>query len=465
MVTGPEPLSPEDAALWCATTPGTQLLIGALCRFEGPPLRGPAGRIRRSALRGHVASRLHLIPRFRQRLEHVPLDLARPVWVDDPDFDLRRHLRTATLPAPGGDAELRAFVGDLLDRPLDPEHPMWDLWLLDGLDTDEVAVVLRADHVLADGLSLLNAAVALLDLDPVPPRRPPTDPWRPRTPPRTVPLAVRGLLERSRQQARLVRGAARAALDPRVVLGVPRTAVRTALDPPRLAPSLPITGRVGTRRDFVWTSLPLAPLRAVARSHGATLNDVVLAAVTGALRRQLGSGAASLGANPPKVLVPVADSRDGVGGNTFSFVVAGLPVHLADPGRVLDEVHREMQVRKSSGQSERMMRLFSTVDVVPIPLLRSLAPALLARQPLVNLAVTNLPGSEAPLHLLGARLIELHPIVSGVGNIACIFGVLSYLDRLDVGLTVDRDVVADAEGLVAALVDASEALIAGAPNW
>ena len=456
---GPEPLSPEDATLSCATAPGTRLQIGALCRFEGGPLRDAAGRLRREELREHVASRLHLMPRFRQRIQRVPFDLARPVWVDDTDFDLDGHLLDATLPPPGGTAELRQFVGELLGRPLDAAHPLWDLWLVDGLAGGDVVVVLRADHVLADGLSLLRAAMALLDLEPDPPAVQPATPWLAREPPGPATLAARGLLDRGRHQVGLAAGAARSLLDPRRALQLTRSVVTVATSPPPLAPGFPLTGRIGGRRDFVWASLPLEPLHSFAHTHGATLNDGVLALVTLALRRVLGTAAAdALAGKQPKVLVPIGDTAGGDGGNVFSFVVTELPVHLDDPALVVDRVHEAMQDRKASRQSTDLLALFSVVDVVPIALLRRLGPTVLARQPLVNLAVTNVPGSPVPLYLRGAELQEMHPIVCGVGNLACIIGVLSYRDHLHVGITVDPDVVAEADELADALVDVSRQL-------
>lgn len=456
---GPESLSPEDATLLCATTPATQLQIGALCRFEGGPLRDGAGRLRVDELRAHVVSRLHLIPRFRQRIQQVPLDLARPVWVDDTVFEVDRHFHVASIPAPGGDAELRRFVGDLLGRPLDRARPLWDIWLVDGLDDGDVAVVVRADHVVADGLSLLNAAVALLDLDAATGPGAAPVPWQPTEPPGAVDLVVRGLVDRGCRQVGLALGAARTAVDPRRVVRLARSVVGSVSSPAPLAPTTPLTGAVGTRRDVVWTSLALGSLREVAHAHGVTVNDVLLAAVTGALRRIMGPATAdTLAGRQPRVLVPVGDAASGVDGNVFSFVVAGLPVHLGDPEAVLDAVHAEMAARKAGEQSVRISSVFSVVDVVPVGLLRWVAPGVLARQPLVNLAVTNLPGSEVPLYLYGSRLRRMHPIITGVGNIACIIGALSYRDELAVAVTVDPDVVPDADGLLRALVEAAAEL-------
>ncbi len=159
-------LRAQDATLLYAQDRRAPLLIGAVCHFEREPLVGPDGRLRIEDLRAHLSSRLHLVPRFRQRLALVPGDSGRPRWVDDTDFDIRNHAHTAELPTPGGPRELHAFVAELLAVPLDPRRPLWDLWILDGLDGDRVAVVLVVSHVMADGLALLGFALALLDADP-----------------------------------------------------------------------------------------------------------------------------------------------------------------------------------------------------------------------------------------------------------------------------------------------------------
>jgi len=457
-----EALSPADATLLCATTPQMQLQIGGLCRFEAGPLRDDEGRLRHDDLRAHVASRLHLVPRFRQRIQRVPFDLSRPVWVDDDGFDLERHLQTVVLPAPGGPRELREFVAGLLSKPLNFDHPLWDMWLVDGLGGtggDEVALVLRVHHVMADGLSLLREAMALLDFEPEPRSEPAPGPWRPVPAPGPLGLAASGQFERRRQQLSIAVDTTRRLLNPRWALDGIRSAVSVASAPPRIAPGMPVTGPVGTRRDFLFASVPFDPLLDLSRSRGVTFNDVLLAAVTGALRRLLGpEESAALVDHTPRVLVPVGDTSGAESGNLFSFVVADLPVHLEDPVDVLDHVHVDMDERKSSQQSSDMLSLFSVIDVLPVPLLRRVIPEVLARQPFVNLAVTNIPGSPVPLYLLGSRMLELQPIVCGVGNIACIVGVLSYCGRLGIGVTVDPDVVPDPDALRDALLHAVDDL-------
>lgn len=456
-----EPVSQQDATLLCATGRRTQLQIGALCRFRGEPLRDDTGQPRLAELRDHVAGRLDLIPRFRKRIRGAPGGMSRPVWVDDERFDIGRHVRSATLPPPGGTEELRAFVAGLLSTPLDLEHPLWDMWLIDGLDDGEMALVLRVHHVVADGLSLVHAALALLDLEPGPPQTAAAPAWRPGPEPGPLTVAARGLWDRGAGQLRLGASLLRGLADPRGLLGAAGATLRTVTSPPRVAPRLPLTGRVGTRRDFSWATLPLAALQELARACEVTLNDVVLAAVTGALRRVVTPGTVE-GAqdHPPKVLVPVGDTTQGAEGNAFSFLVTDLPLHLEDPRAVLDQVHRDMVERKASAQSREMHTLFSVIDVLPVPLLERLVPELLARQPFVNLAVTNVPGSAAPLYLLGSELLELAPIITGVGNIACIIGVLSYREQLGVGITVDPDVFAAGPALLAALLDSTRELLA-----
>jgi WS/DGAT/MGAT family acyltransferase len=449
-----EPVSPEDATLLCATGGRSQLQIGAVCFFEGAPLRDHAGQLRIDDLRAHVESRLLMSPRYRKRIAPVPLDAARPVWVDDDRFDVSQHVKVATLPEPGGREGLRAFLGDLLSRPLDTDRPLWDTWMVDGLEDDRVAIVLRVHHMMADGLSLLDAALLMLGTEPQPRPDEPTGAWRAEPSPGAARLLWDAVATRRRHQIGIFADAARFAVDPRRWLGAAGSTLRAIAAPPTTAPSLPLNGRVGRRRDFLWTSLPMQELLDVKRTHGVTLNDVVLAVVAGALRRQLGPERSdALEAHPPRVLVPVggADASGDGGGNAFSFMVAGLPVAVADPLERLRRIHEEMEQRKSSLQSSAALSLFSIVDVVPLPLLRWLAPEALTRQPFVNLAVTNVPGVKDDLYLLDARLEDAHPIVTGVGNLACIIGVLSYKDSLGVGITIDPDIIEDPDGLLQAL--------------
>ena len=461
-----EPLSASDATLLYVSDPEAQLQIGAVCFFEAAALRADDGRLRLDAIRSHVAARLQQSPRFRQRLARIPFDAGRPMWVDDDRFDIAHHVKGATLPAPGGQAALRRFVGDLLSGSLDPSRPLWDAWFVDGVDDDQVAFVLRVHHVLADGISLFGAAMLLMDFEP---QDQPDHavPWTPESSPSDDRLLAEALMVRARRQGEMAIGAIgplASLFDPRRVPGMLRAVAGGLAGGVKTAPALPLSGQVGRHRDVLWASLSMPGLQAVKRGAGTTLNDVVLAVVAGALRRHLGDErSAELAEQPPRVLVPVGSPEDGEEGtgNAFSALVAELPVATADPFDRLAQIHDDMVRHKQGAGSSMVSSLFSVVDVVPPTLLRQLGPLALARQPFANLAVTNVPGSPVPMYLLGSKLLAVHPFITGVGNIALIIGVLSYGDELGVGITVDPDVVDDPDGLLEHIQASAAELVAG----
>ena len=444
-----EPLSAEDVALLCAEPRHTQLQIGALCFFEAAPLRDRRGRLRVAELRAHVESRLDALPRFRQRIAPVLANLSAPVWVDDADFDLARHTPHVRLPAPGGPAELRAFMAGLLSEPMDLAHPLWDIHSIETAESDVVAIVVRAHHVMADGLALHEAATLLLDATPQSPAKPTHD-WSPEPLGGDLHLCAISLADRARRQARLAAEICHTLFDPRRF--VPNTrltarligAVRSGGLPK--ARTRPLTRPVGRRRAFAWDALSMADISKVKQACGVTVNDVVLAIVTGALRRELQAiGAFDPGDSEPRALIPIgAHGRADLAlGNRFSITTVGLPVAVDDPLERVRLIHSRMHRMASSPARSLIPHLFSIADVVPPPALRALVPGVLARQPMVDLAVSNVPGSRNPLYLWNSRLLGMYPFITGVGNIALIVGVLSYADELGVGITVDPDVVGD----------------------
>ena len=444
----------EDVALLCAEPDGAQLQIGALCFFDAAPLRDRRGRVRLAALRSHVASQLDAVPRFRQRIAPTWADLAAPVWVDDTDFDLARHTPLVTLPAPGGPAALRTFLDRLLSEPMDVAHPLWDIHVVDGYDDDVIAVVVRAHHVMADGLALYDAATLLLSAAPSPPRRTASH-WTPQPEPAAGRRNAIALLDRAGRRIALASAAIRQVLDPRRAVANARFAAQAVRSVPGarlpIAPSLAITGPVGTRRAFAWDTLPMSDIIAVKRACDATVNDVVLAIVTGALRAELDATDCFDPSGPePRALVPIGstDRTDPEPGNRFSITSVALPVAVDDPLERVGLIHARMHQRPASPATSLLPHLFSVADLVPIPALRVMAPWALRRQPLVNLAVSNIPGSREPLYLGESRLLGLHPFITGVGNMALIVGVLSYADTLGVGITVDPDVAGDPARIV-----------------
>ena len=458
-----ESLTAEDASLLYAQAPGTQLQIGALCFFEATPLRDRRGRLREARLRAHVEDRLDALPRFHQRIAPVFGDLAAPVWVDDPDFDIERHNKRVELPPPGGAVALRAFLDRLLSEPMDLAHPLWDIHIIEGVDNmstgaaagvEAVAVVVRAHHVMADGIALHAAATLLLDAIPHPARNRSRG-WSPEEAPGTVGLTARALAERTRRQTALAAAAVGAVLDPRRIVSNTRLASRVVRSigngPPATAPALPFTGPVGQRRAFAWGSIPMADIVAIKQSCGATVNDVVLAIAAGALRRHMqATGSFDPGAREPRALIPIGSPETTVSAlrNRFSITRVALPVAVDDPLERVLLIHARMHEHAASPAQAAMPHLFSIADFVPPPVLRTLVPRVLAHQPLVNLAVSNIPGSRAPLFLWESRMLGLHPFINVVGNVALMIGVLSYVDDLGVGITVDPDVTGDPQALV-----------------
>ncbi len=456
-----ERLSSQDATLLCAEAPASPLQIGALCLFEAGPLLDSAGHLKLSELRGHIEGRLRSVPRFRQKLLKVPFDQGRPVWVDDQSFDIANHVRTSQLPSPGGPQELRAFMATLLEVPLDRSRPLWEIWFVGGVEGDRIAVVPKVNHVMADGMAVLESTFSILDLEPGAPAETPP-PWEPEPPPTPVRLLFDATADQVQRHIAVGWRAFAALGHPARVFGGMRTIAKAVMSTAVPAPKLAINGRVGPHRDFVWVRLPLGAMREVARTQRVTLNDVVLAVVAGALSHFLGDGSTPADVRP-RVLVPVSThGRPGEIQNGFSMMVADLPPGTLDPLDLLQAIHVEMAARKASGQTVIGPLLFALGGLVTPWLLRPVAAVVLKRQPFVNLAVTNVPGTDDPVYLLGARLLELFPFVTVTGNIALIIGVLSYDGTLGVGLTVDADVIGDPDRVAEGIERCASELIASA---
>ncbi len=470
-----ELLRPEDATLLHAQDPRAPLQIGALALFDAGPLRAEDGSLRIADLRAHIAARLAGAPRFRQRLVEPALGLGPAVWVDDAAVDVAHHVRVTDVPRPGDRAALRDLVARLVEQPLDPARPLWEIWVVDGVEGDRVAVIPKVSHVMADGMALLDVVLRVLDLSPD--MRPATEgsevpsdvlgseapPVGPALPLR-LSLLARATVARSRRQVATGLGALGQLRHPgRVVATGAGLALAAARARP--APASRINRPVGRRRDMTWSRQPMAALQEVKRSQGVSLNDVVLAAVAGAASSVLGAPGPAERPPRPRVLVPVSTHGPSPRAeieNRFSLLLADLPVGVDDPLERLRLVHAEMARRKRSAETSLGAVLLAASDLVPGWLIRLIAPTVLGRQPVVNLVVTNLPGTDQPLYLLGAKLREAFPFVTVIGNISLIVGVVSYGDSLGVGITVDPDVVDDVDAFAGALDRAFGELVAAA---
>jgi len=402
----------------------------------------------------HVETRLHLVPRYRQKLAFVPYGQGRPKWVDDPHFNLRYHVRHTALPRTGTDAELKRLAGRLFAQPLDRHKPLWELWLVEGLDRDRFAVLSKTHHALVDGVSGVDIASVLFDAaaEPSEPIDPPPA-WVARPEPSASELLAESLLERATVPAEVVRGL-------RALTRAPRQAVAKVAEAAAGVGALAWAGvhpappscfnvDIGPHRRYTWVETDLDRFKAIKNGLGGTLNDAVLAAVTlalGAFLRQEGQDTSEL---VLKAMVPVSvrvDAERGALGNRVAAMYAPLPVGLTDPTEVFAAVHAEMGQLKHSGQAVGAQRLTEIADFAPTTIM-SQAARLQARQRLFNLVVTNVPGPQVPLYLLGRPLAGLYPVVPLAQRQALGIAIMSYHGRLAFGLMGDFDAMPHIEEL------------------
>ena len=431
--------------------------VASVMTFEGPAPEY-------DELREAIESRLHLVPRYRQRLTPVPLGQGRPVWVDDPHFNLRYHLRHTGLPAPGDDDQLMRLAGRIFSHRLDRSRPLWELWLVDRLDDDRFAIIAKTHHALVDGISGVDIATVLFDLEPSPPPPdPPETPWVPKPPPTRAQLLAEALLERATvpgEAARVVRAAARGPL--RAASAVARDAAAmgetlwTALRP---APPTPLNVEIGPHRRYATVDASVPELKAIKDELGGTINDVVLTVVTIALGRWLRRHGHPTEGLVLRALVPVsvrADVERGALGNRVSAVFAPLPVGERDPEAAHRRVHEAMAGLKESGQAVGAQTITQLGDFAP-PTILNQAARLQMRQRWFNVVVTNVPGPQFPLYILGHRMLHLYPVVPLAQNQALGIAIMSYDGTLGFGLLGDYDALADlddlAEDLESAITD------------
>jgi diacylglycerol O-acyltransferase / wax synthase len=439
----PDRLTGLDSSFLHLEQHGAHMHVAACMTFEGEP---PS----HDELVEMIESRLHLVPRYRQRLAFVPLSQGRPVWVDDPHFNVRYHVRHTALPAPGGDEELRRLCGRLFSQRIDRTKPLWELWLAEGYRRDHFAVISKTHHALVDGISGVDLVSVLFDSapDPMPVPEPET-PWVPRPLPGGAQLLADAMLERATVPQEMARGIRHALRAPRQIAEGARDALVgvgalafAGLNP---APASPLNRPIGPHRRFAWVDAELDDFRKVKSTLGGTVNDVVLTAVAGALGRYLRRQGHSTDGLTLKAMVPVsvrADLERGALGNRVAAMMAPLPVGVEDPEERLAIVSEAMADIKRSGQAMGAQALTELTGFAP-PTVMSQAARLVARQRFFNLVVTNVPGPQHPLYLLGRRLEAIYPMVPLARNQALGIALMSYAGRLDFGLNGDFDAMED----------------------
>jgi diacylglycerol O-acyltransferase len=445
-----------DSSFLALEKGGAHMHVGSVLVLDGP---APAYDDFVAAIDG----RLHLVPRYRQKLAFPPLGQGRPVWVDDPHFNAGYHVRHTALPAPAGRAELEALAGRVFSQALDRSKPLWEMWLVDGVDGDSFALVCKTHHALVDGISGVDIMAVLFDLEADPPARDPAPPWHPRPEPSQAALLAEAVAGYAGAPRELAEAAAGALAAPRAALRALGGLAGMAVAGVSSAPPSPLNVRIGPHRRFTWVEADLARFKAIKGALGGTVNDVVLSVVTGALRSLL----IRRGRDPEgslKAMVPVsvrAEDQRGTLGNRVSAMYAPLPVGIADPIERFKAIHAAMGDLKASSQAVGAEALTQLAGFAA-PTILDQAARLQGMQRLYNLTVTNVPGPQLALYMLGRRLRGFYPVVPLTLNTALGIAIMSYDGHLDFGLLGDYDAMEDLDALAEDLRAAIDELSAAA---
>jgi WS/DGAT/MGAT family acyltransferase len=451
-------LSAIDASFLHQEKRASHMHVGALVIFEGPP---PA----REDFCAHIETRLRLVPRYRQKLAFPRFEMGRPFWVDDPSFNLDYHVRHTALPRPGSDDQLRQLVGRIFSQRLDRSKPLWEVWLVQGLEGGHFALISKTHHALVDGVSGVDIATVLFDLQPVPAELEDDDLWTPEPEPSDAELVaegVKGLVTTPVSVAGRALGAVR---DPGRTLAGAREAAEgigevlwAGLNP---APDVPLNVPIGPHRRLCWAQSRLADFKEIKDTLGGTVNDAVLAVVSGALGRWLRTRGVRTQGLELRALVPVSirtqDER-GELGNRIAAMRGPLPVYVTDPVERLRLVQEAMGNLKQSKQALGAEVISGLQDFAP-PTLLAQASRLNFSTRLFNLIVTNVPGPQFPLYLLGREMLEIVPIAFLPDNHALAIAIMSYNGKVDFGLLGDYDAMPDLEELGEMLEDSLAELL------
>jgi diacylglycerol O-acyltransferase len=437
-------LTPIDASFLHQEGPSSHMHVGGLTIVEGPP--PPMEEFLEQ-----IRMRLHLVPRYRHKLAHTALDSGRPVWVDDPSFNLEYHVRHTALPTPGEWDQLGALTARIFSQQLDRSKPLWEMWLIEGLKEDRFALISKTHHALIDGIAGIDLATVLFDLSPdPPPLKHSGRAWRPHREPGTPELVAAGLMGAVRAGIELAEGALDALAHPDRALARTREAaegigeiVWAGLNP---APETPLNVAIGPHRRFVAVGSRLEEFKLVKNAFGGTVNDVVLAVVAGALRAFLISRGLRTEGVEMRALVPVsvrAEDEHNTMGNRIVAMRGPLPVYIADPVQRLRFVSHAMDGLKESKQALGAEVIAGVQNFAP-PTILAQASRLNFSTRLFNLLVTNVPGPQFPLYVLGREMLAAYPVAFLPENHALAIAIMSYNGQMNFGLLGDYDALPDA---------------------
>jgi diacylglycerol O-acyltransferase len=461
-------LNPLDAVFVDAedADPHTSMAIASIAVFEGPvPTQ--------EEVLAHLAGRLPLVPRYRQKLRTVPLRLGRPVWVDDPGFDLRYHVRRTALPAPGGDRELAELMARVMSQRLDRDHPLWEYWLAEGLPEGRWAFISKVHHCMVDGVSGTDLYRVIFDFTPEP-APPAADDRAAGAEPSGLQLAVQAALDMVVLPAREALALWNAVADPAAAVRQAGEAARavTKLAPAaRPATGSSLSGHIGRQRRYAWARASLGDVKTIKKRLGGTVNDIVLAAISGGFRALLLARGEQPGPHMVRSLVPVslrAPGEENVYENQVSALLADLPVHIADPVARLEAVRAELQALKTAHEAMVGQALTTLGRYTPFPFASwwvRLAFGLPQRD--IVTVTTNVPGPQQPLYGMGRRALEIIPYVPIATTLRTGVSIFTYDGHVTFGITGDFAANPDLEVLARGIEDALAELLkasAGTPS-
>jgi diacylglycerol O-acyltransferase / wax synthase len=456
-------LSPLDSSFLHLEDRVSHMHIGSIAIFEGP--EPPFEKFV-----AMVEGKLPLVPRYRQLVREVPLELGRPVWVDDPDFNIDYHVRHTALPAPGGEEELRRLVGRVMSQQLDRTKPLWEIWVVQGLEEGRWAMVAKTHHAMVDGVSGTELLAVIMDTSPQP-SPPVADDWHPAPLPSGTRLAAEAVVDLALspyEQVRAVRAATRVPREALHQLGEVVQGISSMAGVLRSNPVSTLNGPIGPHRRYGWASTSVEDVKVVRKGLGGTFNDVVLAAITGGFRGLLRSRGEAVD-RVVRTLVPVSVRARDVSGravgdatydNKVSAMFASLPVNIEDPTEQLHAITAQMQGLKESKEAVAGEALTSLSGFAP-PMLLALGMRVAGRvsQRNINTGTTNVPGPQFPLYAAGRRMLKCYPYVPLFGQVRIAIAIFSYDGQVTFGVTGDYDSAPDLEVLCRGIEDAMRRLV------
>ncbi|GGD15388.1 WS/DGAT/MGAT family O-acyltransferase [Nocardioides daphniae] len=454
-----ERLRPRDLAFLATDSPSTPMHNATLEVFE-------SGTLDHARALELVQDRISYVPRYRQRLQYVPGQLANPLWVDDTEFDLTYHVRRSALPRPGTMDQLRELTARIVSRPLDRSRPLWEVYVIEGLEEGRVAMLSKSHQILVDGVETVDLGQVVMDVDPDQGPLGLDEEWRPRRTPTPAALvlgAVADNLESPRTLLQTVRSGA-GAVGRRAESVATRVGQVAGVFSSRPAAVSPVNGELSQQRRIVTVATDLADYRTIRRVHQTTVNDVVLATVTGALRGWLMTRDEALyGIKKLKAVVPMSVIDDELEATSLGTQVIGhevnLPIGEVSPVVRLLQVSYSFNGHRETGRAVSAQRLTGIAGFAPTTF-HALGSRVAARELRrgFHVSVTNVPGPQFPLYAAGAQMLETYPIHPLLPGHALAIGVTSYDGQVFYGITADRDLVPDADVLGQCLLETLEEL-------